>query len=160
MVARAEASPQANLVQAAPNTPNGGNDLTYVPQRGNNIASLAPTASLAPPQPTRWEITEGGQLQRWTPGAQWTRVLADQPVSFKVVAVVGSEVWTGGSDGALFHSTDGGEHWTRVALVANGQPAQGNIRSIRFDTPAAGQVTTDSGETWSTSDGGKTWSRP
>jgi photosystem II stability/assembly factor-like uncharacterized protein len=110
-------------------------------------------------EPQLWRISQEGALQRWTPDGQWTRVLADQLVSFTAVSVVRNDIWAGGTEGALFQSTDGGEHWSRVELLADGQPSRQTIRSIRFENPPAGQLTMDSGETWSTSDGGKTWSR-
>jgi hypothetical protein len=125
--------------------PNSGNDLTYIAQ--------------APVPPPRWRIADGGRLETEGDSGHWTYVLTEEPVKFDTVAVIGNEVWAGGSDGALFHSTDSGGHWTRVSLSANGQPASGAVHSIRFDTPAAGRVTTDAGETWNTSDGGKTWSK-
>ena len=109
--------------------------------------------------PPRWRITADGQLERSvTPGA-WTRVLAEQPVIFRTVAVVGSDVWAGGGNGALFHSVDGGNQWSQVQLVAGGQTERGTVTSIRFDTPSQGRVTTEEGTAWSTLDGGKTWAK-
>jgi photosystem II stability/assembly factor-like uncharacterized protein len=68
-------------------------------------------------------------------------------------------VWAGGNDGALFHSSNNGLNWTRVALNTNGQPERGAIVSIRFDSTLQGKVTTDGGEAWTTSDGGQSWQR-
>ncbi len=144
VTAKAQTPALSNLLQKEPS---GGNDVSYIAQSEPNAA------------PTTWRITDDGHLQRATASGQWTPVLTDQAVFFHAVALVGGDVWAGGSDGALFHSTDNGEHWTRVALAADGQSAHGAVRSIRFATTTAGQVTTDAGETWSTSDGGKTWSR-
>jgi len=106
-----------------------------------------------------WRISADGHLERSTSPGEWTQALSDQPVSFRTVAVIGSQVWAGGSDGALFHSSDAGEHWTQVALIADGQPERGAVQSIRFDTPSQGRVITEAGATWSTTDGGKTWTR-
>jgi Photosynthesis system II assembly factor YCF48/Putative zinc-finger len=141
MTAKAQAPALSNLPQ---NELRRGNDLTYAVQKSEPSSS--------------WRISVDGHLLRASASGQWIPVLADEAVTFHAVALVGNDVWAGGSDGALFHSTDNGEHWTRVALVAGDQTARGAVRTIRFDSLANGQVTTDSGEAWSTSDGGKSWS--
>lgn len=123
---------------------------------GASGLSLATRATIVA---SHWRISAEGHLERSTQPGQWTRSLAEQPVSFRTVAVVGNEVWAGGSGGALFHSSDAGDHWMQIALVADGQSEHGAVQSIRFDSPLAGRVTTDAGTTWSTEDGGKTWSR-
>ncbi len=152
--AAAAATPQATAKVELPalsnllhNKPNGGNDITYINQTEPKAAA------------SMWRITDDGHLQRATASGTWTPVLIDQTVFFHTVAIVGGDVWAGGNGGALFHSSDNGEHWTRVALAAGGQAAHGAVRLIRFTTSTVGTVTTDSGETWSTSDGGKIWSR-
>ena len=107
----------------------------------------------------RWRITDDGHLERSTAASDWTRIFAATPVYFRAIAVIGNHVWAGGNDGALFHSVDGGEQWTKVEIAANGEAERGTIGSIRFDSPLQGSVTTASGTVWSTSDGGKTWLR-
>ncbi len=122
------------------NAPNGGKDLTYAQKSAPTNSGAggrdetAPAASLksglvSSGQPAavnklakallpaaHWRITAEGHLERALPGSAWTRILADQPVAFRVVATIGSNVWAGGSGGALFHSADSGESWNRVAL--------------------------------------------
>lgn len=105
----------------------------------------------------QWRIGPNGHLERSLAANQWTRVLDDQPVIFHAVAVMGSDVWAGGNGGALFHSPDGGEHWSKVSLVANSNVETGAIVSIRFDDPQHGIVASDSGTRWATTDGGITW---
>jgi hypothetical protein len=167
------------------NAPNGGNDLTYAPKtapavgsavggavggkdqtaaaslKSGLVSSGQPAAvnKLAKAELPRahWRITADGHLERALPGSAWTRVLADQPIAFRVVATIGSNVWAGGNGGALFHSTDQGETWNRVALNMNRQAERSAIVSIHFDNAVQGSVTTDSGATWVTSDGGQTW---
>lgn len=122
-------------------------------------SELAATVRRSPPSASHWRITSDGHLEHSLVPDTWSPVLADQSVSFRVVSVVGNDVWAGGSNGALFHSVDGGEHWARVALGAAGNSEKAGIVSIRFDTALEGSVSLDSGESWSTSDGGQSWSR-
>lgn len=128
------------------------------------VAKAQAKAKLQGSQPVampaqRWRITDDGHLERSMKAGEWTRVLSDEAASFRVVAVIGAQVWAGGSRGALFHSSDGGAGWTEVSLTQNGQTESSTLDSIRFDTELQGTVTTDSGATWKTIDGGKTWSR-
>ena len=81
--------------------------------------------------------------------------MSAEPVTFHVVASVGQNVWAGGSDGALYHSADGGREWNRVALGSE----QGTIKTIHFNNAQQGSVTTEGGAVWSTTDGGATWSK-
>ena len=105
----------------------------------------------------RWRIGSGGQLERSVAADQWTRVLEDQPITFRAVAVVGNDVWAGGNGGALFHSSDRGEHWSKVSLAANSNVEAAAIVSMHFSDSQRGVVTTDSGRSWATTDGGVTW---
>ena len=105
-----------------------------------------------------WRVTPQGHLEHLTTEG-WTRELTDQGDAYRVVAVIGSDVWAGGNEGMLYHSSDNGQHWNRVALAARGGPETAAIVSIRFNDALHGVVTTDSGATYSTSDGGTTWSR-
>jgi hypothetical protein len=105
----------------------------------------------------QWRISPNGHLERSMAADQWTRVLDDQPVIFHAVAVMGSDVWAGGNGGALFHSSDRGEHWSKVSLAANSNVETGAIVSIRFDDSQHGTVASDSGTRWATTDGGVTW---
>ena len=109
--------------------------------------------------PARWRITPDGHLERSIANGAWGRVLADHPVAFHVVSVVGNEVWAGGSKGALFHSRDGGTSWQPVLITSASKAEDGNIVAIVFETPEQGSVTTDTGVKWSTSDGGQNWTK-
>jgi hypothetical protein len=105
----------------------------------------------------QWRISPNGHLERSMAANQWTRVLDDQPVIFHAVAVMGSDVWAGGNGGALFHSPDRGEHWSKASLATNSNVETGAIVSIRFDDSQHGAVASDSGTRWATTDGGVTW---
>jgi hypothetical protein len=100
-----------------------------------------------------WRVTREGHLERLTANG-WSRVLVDETATFRVVAVIGNDVWAGGAAGALFHSSDGGQEWKAVSL---GGAEVGTILSIRFDDGKHGMVVTDAGKRWTTSDGGTTW---
>lgn len=106
---------------------------------------------------SQWRISPSGHLERSMAANHWTRVLDDQPVIFHAVAVIGGDVWAGGNGGALFHSSDGGEHWSKISLAANSNVETGAIVSIRFDDSQHGVVASDSGTRWATTDGGVTW---
>jgi hypothetical protein len=105
----------------------------------------------------QWRISGDGHLERRVAAEDWARELADQSTTFHVVSVVGADVWAGGSSGALFHSGDGGQHWSQVPLANASGAESGTIVSIQFNDAQQGTVITGSGSQWSTSDGGVTW---
>lgn len=79
------------------------------------------------------------------------------PIFFRAVVAAGNEVWAGGSNAALFHSSDGGNRWTRVLPSFSGTALTGDVLSVEFPDPQHGTVTTSTPEIWTTSDGGQTW---
>ncbi len=105
----------------------------------------------------QWRIGPEGHVERSTGADEWTRVLDDQPVTFRAVAAMGNNVWAGGNNGALFHSSDGGQHWSKVSVAENSNVETGAIVSIRFVDPQHGVVVADNGTRWATTDGGATW---
>ena len=123
-----------------------------------NMSMNRLVTSAARTQHSTWRISSQGQLEHLTADG-WTRVLADQTAGFRVVSVVGSEVWAGGNDGMLFHSSDNGLQWDRVALANAGAVETGAIVSIRFSDAQNGEVETNSGGNYSTSNGGVTWTK-
>jgi hypothetical protein len=157
--------------------PNGGNDLTYIQPDAVQAQSLAKSSLVANDQAaagnivarpmarqkavgdSHWRIGKEGQLERSIGAGTWTQKLASEEVTFRAVATVGGNVWAGGNSGALFHSSDGGDHFNQVVLAANGQTERGAIVSIHFDTVQQGSVTTDASATWTTYDGGQSWSK-
>ena len=103
----------------------------------------------------KWRVTPDGHLERSIIPGSWAPMLADQPIVFHVVSVVGNNVWAGGSGGALFHSSDRGENWSKQPLGGE----TGTIVSIQFSDALHGIVNTDGGSRWTTSDGGVTWTK-
>jgi len=81
------------------------------------------------------------------------------PLIFRAVTASGLDVWAGGSQGLLYHSTDNGNHWTRVLPITAGAALTGDIVSLDFPDPQHGKVTTSAPEVWTTSDAGQTWQK-
>jgi photosystem II stability/assembly factor-like uncharacterized protein len=82
------------------------------------------------------------------------------PTIFRAVSVSSdAEVWAGGSGGALYHTVDGGNRWTRVVPSAAGAALTGDIISIQFSDAQNGTLTTSNAEVWTTGDDGQTWQR-
>jgi photosystem II stability/assembly factor-like uncharacterized protein len=84
---------------------------------------------------------------------------AASPLVFRTVTFNGPDVWAGGSQGALYHSVDNGDHWTRVVPTASGTSLSGDVVTLDFPDPQHGKVTTSTPEVWMTSDDGQTWQK-
>jgi hypothetical protein len=84
----------------------------------------------------------------------------DHPnLAFRAVSATGSEVWAGGSGGALYHSIDAGGHWIRVQPSSAGSSLTGDIITLEFPDPQHGKIATSTPEVWTTSDAGQTWQK-
>jgi hypothetical protein len=130
-----------------------GQTTTALLAKQRPVMEKPQTATPAVSGRAAWRISTDGNLEHTTAPGVWTAVLADDPTTFHVVSVVSSNVWAGGSGGALFHSSDRGETWSRQPLGTE----TGTIVSIQFSDAAHGVVTTDGGSRWSTSDSGVSW---
>jgi hypothetical protein len=80
-------------------------------------------------------------------------------IVFRAVSAAGAEVWAGGMSGVLYHSSDGGESWTRVVPAAAGVTLTGDIITIEFTDQQNGKLTTSHHETWTTADAGQSWQK-
>ena len=106
----------------------------------------------------RWIITSEGRVQRTIDnGETWKEVALDKRIRFRAVAAAGADVWAGGEGGALYHSSDSGNHWARVSLPA--EIASATIVRVEFTDAEHGSLTTSTGQTWTTSDAGATWKK-
>ena len=76
---------------------------------------------------------------------------------FRAVSANGLDVWAGGSAGALFHSADAGDHWTRILPLSGSTLLTTDITSIRFSDLQNGTITTATSEVWTTTDAGRSW---
>ncbi len=108
--------------------------------------------------PMRWRVADDGSLEHLTQTG-WERAPMAAGVTFRAVSVVGFEVWAGGSAGALYHSLDMGQTWTKVAVRAGDSKLSGDILRVEFTDALHGKLATSTGERWTTSDGGLTWSK-
>jgi hypothetical protein len=103
-----------------------------------------------------WRIDSAGHAERSFGDGDWQPVLANESARMRVVSVFESEVWVGGENARLYHSSDNGNTWNIVPLpVKNGDEPV--IVHIRFQTPQAGTVEAADGTSWTTADGGATW---
>jgi Photosynthesis system II assembly factor YCF48 len=88
-----------------------------------------------------------------------TKVQKDASPVFRAVAASGVEVWAGGAGGALYHSQDAGDHWTRVLPTSSRAILTGDIISLEFSDMEHGKVSTSNAEVWTTTDNGQTWQK-
>jgi photosystem II stability/assembly factor-like uncharacterized protein len=79
--------------------------------------------------------------------------------AFRAVAAVGSDVWAGGSAGALYHSLNAGNQWIRVFPASPGATLTGDIIRLEFPDSQHGKISTSTLEVWMTSDDGQTWQK-
>lgn len=100
-----------------------------------------------------WKVT-GGSLMKSTDATTWNAGYGPADIEFTFVAARGANVWAGGANAALVHSTNNGISWERVTLGAS---ATGSVTSIEFG-PANVHVKSSSGQEWFSQDAGKTWS--
>jgi Photosynthesis system II assembly factor YCF48 len=84
---------------------------------------------------------------------------SSEPV-FHAVAANGPDVWAGGANGMLYHSVDGGAHWTRIVPLSSGITLTGDIVTVDFPDPQHGRVATSTSEIWITGDAGQSWHKP
>jgi hypothetical protein len=178
-VARAKpAETRANAPQSPTAQP-----YALVSVEGSNFS---PSSSLLA-ESSRWTINPVGGLERsLDQGKTWqevnvndgavnrqlalkdsqARVAARQkteakpkPVIFRAVAANGPDVWAGGSEGNLYHSTDSGDHWVKVVPSWRGIELSGDILSLQFADVMHGRIVTSAAEIWTTPDDGQTWAK-
>jgi hypothetical protein len=108
----------------------------------------------------RWTLSWDGVLQRsLDSGRTWQTVPVASHLILRALAANGLDIWIGGKAGALFHSSDAGQHWAQVLPIANGQPFVGDIVGVEFSDVQHGKLTSSNREIWITADTGQTWQR-
>jgi hypothetical protein len=114
----------------------------------------------SPMRVPRWTLTSDGTLERSLDmGRSWEPITIALEASLHALAANGLDIWVGGTAGALYHSDDAGEHWTKVQPIANGQPLIADIIGVEFTDFEHGRLNTASGEVWTTDDAGLTWQK-
>jgi hypothetical protein len=109
----------------------------------------------------RWTLSADGTLQRsLDSGSTWQTIPVSSQTIFRALAANGQDIWVGGAAGALFHSSDAGQHWTQVRPVADGEILADDIIGVEFRDALHGKLTSSMEETWITADGGQTWQKP
>ncbi len=93
------------------------------------------------------------------PNARAADVAPASRVIFRAVCVSSNaaEVWAGGSSGALYHTLDGGNLWTRVVPSDPSGTLTGDVVGIQFSDLRNGTVTTSAADIWTTADDGQSW---
>lgn len=121
--------------------------------------TLASGSLITPAVAIAWRIHLGRVERSVDSGKIWEPVILDKDVKFSGIAADGMEVWAGGSNGALFHSRDGGSVWVRVAIGDGVRNLTGTIVAIRQPLPSEIVLETEAGEEWLSDDGGLRWRR-
>jgi hypothetical protein len=125
-----------------------------LPMVGRNVANLTTPTRIVP----SWTVSSDGAVQRsFDSGKTWHTIPVAGNVVFRALAANDADVWAGGAAGALYHSSDAGEHWTQIKPVADGRPLTADILTVQFSDARHGSLTTADHETWATSDAGETW---
>jgi hypothetical protein len=124
----------------------------------SNEVVLRKAATLGSP---RWTVSQDGTtlMRSLDEGKTWQVIRVTPKMVFRAVASVGPQVWVGGTGGALYHSSDAGEHWRRMKPTYEGGAVKADIVSLDFTDGLHGKLGTAEGVTWTTSDGGRTWQK-
>ena len=84
---------------------------------------------------------------------------SQKPIIFRAVSANGPDVWAGGAEGNLYHSSDAGDHWLRIVPSWRGVQLSGDILNLQFADIQHGRIITSSAEIWTTADGGQSWDK-
>jgi Photosynthesis system II assembly factor YCF48 len=108
----------------------------------------------------RWTLSSDGTLQRsFDSGRTWQKIPVSGQAIFRALSANGLDIWVGGASGALFHSSDAGQHWAQVRPVVNGEALADDIIGVEFRDALHGKLTSSVEETWTTVDAGQTWQK-
>ncbi len=104
-------------------------------------------------------VASGGAVKKSEDGGRtWRTITIDQSTQLYAISAAGADVWAGGAAGKLFHSVDGGGHWTAISVTDENFSLAEAITGI--DARGASiTLTTASGATWTTEDDGVHWRR-
>jgi Putative zinc-finger len=98
----------------------------------------------------RWTLTSDGTLQRSRDaGRTWQTVAVPSKTILRALAANGLDIWVGGAAGALFHSSDAGQHWIQIRPIVNGEALVADIIGVEFADPLHGKLTLADSQTQS-----------
>lgn len=118
-------------------------------------ADAGSTASAINSANSVWRLENGDVLRALD--SNWQTIPVGKGEKFHAISSIGSDVWVGGIAGALYHSSDSGQHWTKIEPAITGHKLDTDITQITFSDSSKGVISTANGEVWSTSDGGRSW---
>lgn len=133
-------------------------DLQRSFDQGSSWLDVDVTASPAPAKLASVETASAALADKKYESAPSLKTAAVRPV-FRAISANGADVWAGGVNGVLYHSTDAGHHWSRVLPIPGSAAVAGDIVAVEFSDPQHGKIATSTGETWTTGDGGQTWQK-
>jgi hypothetical protein len=124
-----------------------------------SMKRLVDTSIVRPERNSIWRIEENGTLSKSQDGNAWMPVRVGQRTRLYALSVNGQEVWAGGADGGLFHSTDDGANWRQVEVRGeSGAHLTDTITKISTTPQRPLELTTNSGTVWVSFDG-RLWRR-
>jgi Photosynthesis system II assembly factor YCF48 len=152
---------QASAVSVEKATP-GISARKAAPAQPVSAFANAPMASALPTKPSvgvarpYWHINALGQPERSYGYGEWQPLLLNEKSKMRAISVFNEEVWIGGKNSRLYHSTDNGASWIQIALPEkNGR--EHSISHIHFQTAQSCTIESDDRTVWITSDGGSMW---
>lgn len=91
-------------------------------------------------------------------GRTWGPVALDPDAHPTALLATGRDVWVGGTEARLWHSIDGGAHWTRIEIQSD-EPIYGAITQIKSPTAGAIDVSIQGFGVWQSTDNGASWEK-
>jgi Putative zinc-finger len=123
----------------------------------NTVTTQALAKAAATPMARpHWRINRQGQTERALGSGPWQSVLPSDVPPMRVLATAGADVWTGGDNAQLYHSSDDGQTWLRIVLPEKNGAAH-SIAHIRIDSATEITVRASDGTTWMSRNGGASW---
>ncbi len=153
-LSKAQSVEATGMASAVTTSAVGGS--TTLPMQTRNYAQLQNLVKLVP----RWTLSSEGALQRsLDAGKTWETIPVGSSAVFHALSVLDSDIWVGGSGGALYHSSDSGQYWVQVKPTVDGKSLTADIIGVEFADARNGKLTTASQETWVTTDAGQSWQK-
>jgi hypothetical protein len=133
----------------------GANDYS-LSARARSPAVLQKAVTLTP----RWTLSPDGVLERsLDAGGTWETISVPATSALRALAAMGHDIWVGGAAGALYHSSDIGQHWVQITPTVDGKALTADVIGVTFTDATHGKLTTANDETWTTSDAGQSWQK-